>query len=141
MPPFFSRRNFLVRGLCLSMLPISTGCGTILHPERRGQCAGPLDWKIVALNGIGLLFFFLPGVIAFAVDFSNGTIYLPCDDCATEKLREVRVSRSEMSQRRVEEVVSAHAGRNVRLEPHEYTTRELKSIEEFWETRNAFGHT
>lgn len=53
------------------------GCGTIIYPERKGQVDGRLDGGIVALDAIGLLFFFLPGVVAFAVDFSNGTIYLP----------------------------------------------------------------
>ena len=52
-------------------------CGTILHPERKGQVSGRLDPSIVVLDAIGLLFFVVPGVIAFAVDFSNGTIYLP----------------------------------------------------------------
>jgi len=32
---------------------------------------------VVALDAIGLLFFFVPGVIAFAVDFVTGAIYLP----------------------------------------------------------------
>src|SRR5689334_12007234 len=52
-------------------------CGTILYPERRGQTAGRLDVGVVALDGIGLLLFLVPGVIAFAVDFATGTIYLP----------------------------------------------------------------
>ena len=53
------------------------GCGTILYPERRGQPAGKYDTDIVILDGVGLLFFILPGVAAFAVDFSTGAIYLP----------------------------------------------------------------
>lgn len=53
------------------------GCGTIMHPERKGQISGRIDPGVAVLDGIGLLFFFVPGVIAFAVDFNNGTIYLP----------------------------------------------------------------
>ena len=53
------------------------GCGTILHPERKGQRNGNIDPAIAVLDGIGLLFFLVPGVIAFAVDFNNGSIYLP----------------------------------------------------------------
>ncbi|PSL12264.1 hypothetical protein CLV44_11999 [Marinobacterium halophilum] len=53
------------------------GCGTIMHPERKGQVSGRIDPGVAVLDGIGLLFFFVPGVIAFAVDFNNGTIYLP----------------------------------------------------------------
>ena len=58
------------------------GCGTILYPERRGQVSGPLDWKVVALDAVGLLFFFVPGIVAFAVDFSTGAIYLPASELA-----------------------------------------------------------
>lgn len=54
-----------------------SGCGTILHPERKGQAAGEIDPKIAILNGLGLILFIVPGVIAFAVDFNNGSIYLP----------------------------------------------------------------
>ncbi len=52
-------------------------CGTILYPERRGQAKGKIDADIVILDAVGLLFFFVPGVVAFAVDFATGTIYLP----------------------------------------------------------------
>lgn len=54
-----------------------TACGTLMHPERKGQTGGRVDAGVVALDAVGLLFWFIPGVIAFAVDFSNGTIYLP----------------------------------------------------------------
>ena len=54
-----------------------TGCGTLLYPERRGQMSGRLDAGVVILDALGLLFFIIPGIIAFAVDFGNGTIYLP----------------------------------------------------------------
>ena len=64
---------FISTGLILNL----TACGTILHPERKGQTSGRLDAGVVLLDAVGLLFFFVPGVIAFAVDFSNGTIYLP----------------------------------------------------------------
>lgn len=63
--------------LCFLMVVNLTACGTILYPERKGQTKGQLDSGVVILNAVGLLFFLVPGVIAFAVDFSNGTIYLP----------------------------------------------------------------
>jgi hypothetical protein len=52
-------------------------CGTIFYPERRGQISGEIDSGVAILNGIGLLFYLVPGVIAFAVDFATGAIYLP----------------------------------------------------------------
>lgn len=67
----------LARLLVLPLIVGLSGCGTILHPERKGQVDGRIDPGVALLNGVGLLFFFVPGVIAFAVDFSNGTIYLP----------------------------------------------------------------
>ena len=65
--------SFLIACLLSQMV----ACGTILHPERKGQKAGQIDPAIAVFDAIGLLFFLIPGVIAFAVDFNNGTIYLP----------------------------------------------------------------
>lgn len=53
------------------------GCGTVFYPERRGQKSGELDVKIVVADAIGLLFFIIPGVAAFVIDFATGAIYLP----------------------------------------------------------------
>ena len=69
--------KLVIGTLAASLLVQLTACGTILHPERKGQKGGQIDPAIAIFDGIGLLFFFLPGVISFAVDFSNGTIYLP----------------------------------------------------------------
>lgn len=55
----------------------ATGCGVILYPERQGQKSGKIDLAVAALDGIGLLIFIVPGLVAFAVDFHQGTIYLP----------------------------------------------------------------
>ncbi|AQZ94938.1 polyribonucleotide nucleotidyltransferase [Halopseudomonas phragmitis] len=52
-------------------------CGTVFYPERRGQISGEIDSGVAILNGIGLLFYIIPGLIAFAVDFATGAIYLP----------------------------------------------------------------
>jgi hypothetical protein len=53
------------------------GCGTIMYPDRRGQTAGRIDPGVAILDGVGLLLFLIPGVIAFGVDFATGAIYLP----------------------------------------------------------------
>lgn len=59
------------------MMLWTTSCGTIIYPERRGQNAGKVDVGVAVLDGLGLLVFLIPGVIAFAVDFATGAIYLP----------------------------------------------------------------
>lgn len=85
-----TRRKLLV-GSSLSLLGLTvSGCGTILHPERKGQVNGKIDPGIAALDGLGLLLFFIPGIIAFAVDFSNGTIYLPGTQTSATENDEIR---------------------------------------------------
>lgn len=54
-----------------------SACGTLFYPERRGQMTGEIDPAVAVLNGIGLLLYVVPGVVAFAVDFATGAIYLP----------------------------------------------------------------
>ena len=76
-----SRRRFqqlFARCSALCLLPLLTGCGTILYPGRWGQRReGPLNWKVVALDSCLLLLFVFPGMIAFAVDWWSGTLFLP----------------------------------------------------------------
>ncbi len=67
-----------VAASCLLVLMMNlTACGYFLYPERKGQQGGRVDPVVVILDGAGLLFGILPGIVAFAVDFTNGTIYLP----------------------------------------------------------------
>ena len=80
-------------------------CGTLLYPERRGQPAGRLDVGVVALDGVGLLVFLVPGVIAFVVDFATGAIYLPpeyavLEPSTSKELRQVRVEPGDLTPRR-----------------------------------------
>lgn len=90
-----SRRQLLAgSGLALAATSLSA-CGTIMYPERKGQIDGKIDPTVAILDGIGLLLFLVPGVIAFAVDFSNGTIYLPGTGRraeAADGVREVKYS-------------------------------------------------
>lgn len=139
-----SRRQFIGLNI-VSATVVSMGCGTILHPERRGQPAGPLDWKIVVLDGIGLFLFFIPGVIAFAVDFSNGTIYLPPDHYGLNraqrksKLVTVCVSDQRLTVPKIEKIVSEHTQRDIRLNPGSYKKEELKNIDDFWSTTDRLS--
>jgi len=74
------RISFLI--VVFSML-WTTSCGTIIYPERHGQSPGKVDVGVAVLDGIGLLFFLVPGVIAFGVDFATGAIYLPPSSSAS----------------------------------------------------------
>lgn len=140
-----TRRDFVQVG-ATGTLSLAAGCGTIFYPERRGQPAGDLDWKIVALDALGLLLFFIPGVIAFAVDFSTGAIYLPpeyygADDPPDpqQPLAAVQVPRDELTPQRIEQVASQHAGRTILLTPGAYQTVQLASLDDFWTTRKMLA--
>lgn len=67
----------IVLGLSALMAFNLTACGTVFYPERKGSKSGSIDPVVAIADAVGLLFFFIPGVIAFAIDFTNGTIYLP----------------------------------------------------------------
>jgi hypothetical protein len=96
------------------LLIAATGCGTILYPERRGQRAGELDPGVVLLDALGLLVFFVPGVIAFAVDFSTGAIYLPRGQ-RSKILDLERRSLREHPRDAIEAALREHAGVEVDL--------------------------
>jgi hypothetical protein len=61
----------------LIALTTQLACGTLLYPERRGQKSGRIDPAVAIMDGLGCLLFVIPGLIAFAVDFATGAIYLP----------------------------------------------------------------
>lgn len=142
--PAFRRRLCLVLIGSLAFQTIS--CGTILHPERQGQRGGRLDPAIVALNGVGLLLFIVPGAIAFAVDFYNGTIYLPPDEYhypppgefrgqSPEEMeldgwQEVRVDREIGSREELEAYLFEKTGREIELDPEVTRVSSLKSLPE-----------
>ncbi|MFP2769336.1 hypothetical protein [Oceanisphaera sp. KMM 10153] len=71
------KRKTLALVLAGTLTTQLAGCGTVFYPERKGQISGRIDPVVAIANGVGLLFFIVPGVIAFAVDFATGAIYLP----------------------------------------------------------------
>jgi hypothetical protein len=79
LPAFVRRiKGPLALVLAAALSLHAASCGTLIHPERWGQPrTGPLDPSIVILDGLGVLLFVIPGVVAFVVDFSTGAIYLP----------------------------------------------------------------
>ena len=63
--------------LIATLLTQLTACGTIFYPDRRGQIGGKIDPVVAAMDAIGILFYVIPGLIAFGVDFATGAIYFP----------------------------------------------------------------
>jgi hypothetical protein len=124
--------NLTISALLIFQL---TGCGTLLYPERRGQTGGRLDTGIVILDAVGLLFFLIPGIIAFAVDFSNGTIYLPAKPVITGKadLREIKFDPKHTSVAQLEALIKEKTGYAVNLKKENVRISRLNSSHEMME--------
>ncbi|CAD5107592.1 polyribonucleotide nucleotidyltransferase [Zestomonas carbonaria] len=69
--------RFIGGVLTIALTTQLSACGTLFYPDRRGQIEGRIDPVIAALNAIGILFYVIPGLIAFGIDFATGAIYLP----------------------------------------------------------------
>lgn len=60
-------------------------CGTIFKSNQAGKMhSSKLDISIVLLDALGLVLFIVPGIVAFTIDYLNGTLFLPYG--ATAKL-------------------------------------------------------
>jgi hypothetical protein len=113
-----------------------TGCGYFLYPERRGQKPfGRVDPAIAVLDALGLLLFVLPGVIAFAVDITNGTLYFPgghrhsSASTQPEQIMRVRVDPAKLSNERMEEILKNYAGVSIRLDQKKMEIYQLDGSE------------
>ena len=112
---------------------LQAGCGTIMYPERRGQRGGRVDAGVAILDGIGLLFFIIPGVIAFAVDFGDGAIYLPGGakgPFSSNGLKKLTFDPRRADKEEIERLIRENAGVAVKLDEPDLQAFELKSIDE-----------
>lgn len=130
--------RYLTLLLAVLFLLQVAGCGTIIYPERRGQRSGRIDVGIAVLDGLGLLLFIIPGVIAFAVDFSSGAIYLPSAKSRAARVMEngdlavINVSPNDLNIARLDEILLAYTGEEINLESNTvlvYEADDDKSIE------------
>lgn len=78
--------------ILVALLVSLTSCGYFLYPERRGQQKSDFDYPILILDGSSLLFaavagqavIAVVGVVALAVDFTSGSVYLPARNNKTK---------------------------------------------------------
>ena len=112
-------KRILILFILVSLLVQLSACGWILHPERRGQSSGRIDVGIAVLDGVGLLFFLIPGIIAFAVDFSTGCIYLPggrysaapdTDEIDTDEIKVVHVDPAKLNETAIKKIIIRESG-------------------------------
>ena len=114
-----------------------SGCGTLMYPERRGQGrGGRIDWTVAGMDAIGLVLFLIPGVIAFGVDYYNGTLFCPEseDTAAAGRLKRIPLPVSDPSKEQIAQVISAASGKQITLQDGTYVTQRLNTLDDFWLT-------
>jgi len=122
--------------ICSVLVFQLVGCGTIMYPERKGQKSGKIDAGVAVLDGIGLLFFLIPGIIAYAVDFNNGTIYLPGTSRGSleiKNIKEVKFDPKNSSMASIGEMIKSETGYDVKLYQDKMQIVKLNSFEEVLE--------
>ena len=139
--------KFLSLVLGATLVVQSLGCGTIMYPQRKGQKAGQIDVAVAALDAVGLLFFIVPGVIAFAVDFNNGTIYLPKGGKGLlnqNDLQKLRFDPRGNAKVNVEKVIRQRTGLDIQMGGRDVEVFKLKSVDElpaYFAAVSKFGKT
>ncbi len=124
--------------LIVTFLAQLTACGSIFYPDRRGQIqgSGRMDPAIVVLDAIGLLFYIIPGVIAFGVDFATGAIYLPEGKQAQidpQKLQPAVRTDGSVDNSKLQAIIQTELGRSLplddpRLIQHKGSVEQLASL-------------
>lgn len=116
--------------LSFTLVANLASCGTILYPERKGQRPGKIDPTVAVLDGVGLLFFIIPGVIAFAVDFNNNSIYLPHSSSSRKRHFSQLHLQQKLNMQRIEKIVRAKTGIDIRTAMSQAQVTRLGSADE-----------
>ena len=119
--------------VCAVLIVQLAGCGTLMYPERRGQRGGRIDAGVAVLDGIGLLFFLIPGIIAYAVDFSNGTIYLPGTGRGSldlKDIKQVKFDPKHYTNAAIEKIIKEETGYVVKLSQENMRISRLESLDD-----------
>lgn len=131
-----TNRRTALAGLAAAAASLLSSCGTILYPDRAYQKQrGAIDPSIVILDGIGLFFFVIPGLVAFAVDFTTGAIYFPADHEPGEPERmlfDEYKSDAKLDRTEIERVVEARTGQPVDLARIDVEAVPLGTLNDFW---------
>ncbi|MBO0494584.1 polyribonucleotide nucleotidyltransferase [Pseudomonas sp. Marseille-Q1929] len=105
--------------LAVTLLSQLTACGSIFYPDRRGQIDGKIDPTIAVLDAVGLLFYVIPGLIAFGVDFATGAIYFEpgkTAQVAPEKLHEAIGADGKVDTAKLQTIIQKETGHTLPLD-------------------------
>lgn len=119
-----------------TLLTQLTACGSIFYPDRRGQIDGKIDPAIAVLDAVGLLFYVIPGLIAFGVDFATGAIYFPHGQSAQidpQKLQPAVNADGSVDNTKLQAILETELGRSLplndpRLIQHRGSVQQLASL-------------
>ncbi|MED7669306.1 polyribonucleotide nucleotidyltransferase [Pseudomonas moraviensis subsp. stanleyae] len=119
--------------LVATLLTQIAACGSIFYPDRRGQIDGKIDPAIAALDAVGLLFYIIPGLIAFAVDFATGAIYFEPGHTAQvdpARLKQAIGPDGQVDNHKLQAILESELGRDFplddpRLIQHKGSTQQL----------------
>ena len=123
--------------LVATLLTQLTACGSIFYPDRRGQIDGKIDPAIAVLDAVGLLFYVIPGLIAFAVDFTTGAIYFEpgktAQQVAPEKLQQAIGADGQVDNAKLQTILQTELGRSFplddpRLIQHKGSAQQLAAL-------------
>ncbi|WP_200626257.1 polyribonucleotide nucleotidyltransferase [Pseudomonas sp. LAM2023] len=123
--------------LIVTLLAQLTACGTILYPERRGQIGGKIDPVVAAMDAIGILFYVIPGLIAFGIDFATGAIYYSGGRSAQVdpvKLREAVSPDGKVDNLKLQAILESELGQRLplndpRLTQHRGSIEQLATLD------------
>lgn len=133
-------KDFLKR-FGMSMLTLVMGiqlvsCGTLLYPERQGKRSGEVDMHVVIMDAIGLVFGVIPGLVAFAVDYHTGAIYLPKGHARSKGKNKrrteigglivIRVDPKSLSPKTISDIITAEMGFSVLMKDPELVMVEVQ---------------
>jgi hypothetical protein len=111
--------RFIGGVMIAALLTQITACGSIFYPERRGQIDGKIDPAIAVLDAVGLLFYVIPGLIAFGVDFATGAIYFPHGQSAQidpQKLKPAVNADGSVDNSKLQAILQSELGRSLPLD-------------------------
>ena len=122
--------------LVVTLLTQLSACGSIFYPDRRGQIDGKIDPAIAALDAVGLLFYIIPGLIAFAVDFATGAIYFEpgkTAQIAPEKLKPAINADGSVDNHKLQAILESELGHSFplddpRLIQHKGSAQQLAAL-------------
>jgi hypothetical protein len=131
-------KKLIITSSLIAYLLSTTACGVILYPERQGQKGGKIDLAVAFLDGIGLFLYIVPGLVAFAVDFHQGTIYLPNTraqiDAGEPEFREVKidfnVDEKPLTVDQLESVLQRELGFPINLDDERAFVMKLDSLDQ-----------